>query len=115
MANTITRRPRGESEVVKVEGISIPDLWHVAMLFNDANELYLKQQNVKAQLPYPDDNPELDNVTITIKGSKALMIKDAILETWNLCHDLLENLQNPEYQNATLRDNEVYHSNGLPL
>ena len=82
----------GKPERVEVGEIQIPDLWHIAMRFREAERLYEKQQETKSAFKYPDDYPELDEVTITIKGASAKIIADEILETWGIAHDLQQNI-----------------------
>ena len=70
--NTIIRSPRGTARrAVKIESIQIPDLWHLAMWLKD-NEATVSKAIGHNHLG----------------GQKW---SDAVLETWHLCHDLLDN------------------------
>ena len=82
----------GKPEQVDISTLEIPDLWHIAMLFKNAHDLYLRQQEVKKNFEYPDDNHELDKVIITINGASADKLADAILETWGIANDLKQNI-----------------------
>lgn len=70
---TVIRCPKGTNRrVVDVESIQVPDLWHIG--------LWLEENEPK------DLHNHLDGQTHS----------QAVLECWHLCHDLLENLINPD-------------------
>ena len=71
--DAIIRSPRGAARCeVPVSEIRVPDLWHVAMFLQE-------------------ENPDIGHNHL--RGQSA---SEAILETWHLCHDLLENIRNPK-------------------
>ncbi len=68
---TITRAPNGAArEVVDINTIQVPDLWHIAM--------WLK-----------DNKPNIGH-------NHGQPLDEAVLECWHLCHDLIENIRKPE-------------------
>ena len=79
---TITRAPRGTArEVIKLDEVQIPDLWHTATLLNDL------QDKAKSHSEILLADRDID-VLATHSNN--------VLKCWHLCHDLLENLRNPE-------------------
>ena len=70
----IIRSPKGiVRRTVNIESVQIPDLWHIAMWLQD-NESKIKIHN-------------------HLVGQS---LSEAVLETWNLCYDLLINLKGEE-------------------
>lgn len=86
--NTVTLyKGSSEEKTIDIEEIQIPDLWHIAMLFRDAQRGYERQQKIADEQRLDKEWPSnLNDVTITIKGSQAKRCADAVLETWHLCH-----------------------------
>jgi len=73
----ITLSPDGAGiREVDIEDIRIPDLWHLGM--------WLKDHEAKVAAAVGHNH---------LAGQKW---SDAVLETWQLAHDLLKNIQRPE-------------------
>lgn len=73
----ITQAPNGAARrEVELDRVKVPDLWHLAM--------YLK------------DNEATIAKAVGHNHLVGQSWSDAVLETWHLCHDLLENIRNPE-------------------
>ena len=69
---TVTLAPRGtRRKVEQVDQLHVPDLWHIAMWLQE-------------------NEPQIHN---HLRGQTW---SEAILETWHLAHDLLENIRNPK-------------------
>ena len=90
---TITRAKGGTDEqVIKVEEIQIPDLWHIAMMFREVErgEATISISRASGKMKV---SPEL-----------AKRIADDILECWHLCNDLLNNISPDRYKNFKVRE-----------
>jgi hypothetical protein len=82
----IIRSPRGSlRREVDVKDIQIPDLWHLAM-FLQAHETEISERVGHNHLA-------IEAILRDGNALKTMTWSDAILETWYLANDLLENVK----------------------
>jgi hypothetical protein len=90
---TIVRCPRGTGrKVVPIEEVEIPDLWHIATFFSNAENAWEEQAKVQKECHLDEVDPY---ITLRIRGDDCKVMRDMILKCWHLCLDLKANIINP--------------------
>ena len=80
-------------QVVDINQVTIPDLWHIAELFGDAGNKWEIQAKIQEEHHLDEVDPY---ITIKMRGAQCDAVRELILECWHRCHDFKNNIIDPD-------------------